>query len=46
MLSIPSNLVSKYLSHLAICDGVVVDPHLWVDMFKVPAEIPTLESLP
>lgn len=39
-------LVNRQLSHLAVCDSVVVDPHLWVDMFKIPAETPTLQPLP
>lgn len=42
MQSISSNPVSKCLSHLAVCDGVVVDPHLWVDVLKVPAETSAL----
>lgn len=46
MQTVSYNPVSKYLSHLAVCDGVVVDPHLWVDVFKVPAKTPTLQPLP
>ena len=46
MQSIANNPVMKYLPHLSICDGVVVDAHLWVDVFKVPAETPTLQPLP
>lgn len=34
------------MSHLPICDGVVVDAHLWVDILQVPAEAPTLQPLP
>lgn len=38
--------VTEHLSHLSICDGVVVDAHLWVDVFQVPAEAPALQPLP
>lgn len=34
------------ISHLAVCDGVVVDAHLRVDVFKIPAEAPALQPLP
>lgn len=33
-------------SHLAICDGVVVDPHLRVNVLQVPAKALTLKSVP
>lgn len=46
MLCISNNPLSTYISHLAVCDGVVVDPHLRVDVFKVPAKTPTLQPLP
>lgn len=41
-----NHLLNKCLPHLAICDGVVIDSHLWVDVFKVPAETPTLQPFP
>lgn len=34
------------VSHLAVRDGVVVDAHLRVDVFKIPAEAATLQLLP
>lgn len=46
MLCISKNPLNKYISHLAVCDSVVVDPHLRVDVFKVPAKTPTLQPLP
>lgn len=45
-INMPNNPSSDYLSHLAVCDSVVVDPHLRVDVFKVPAKTPTLQPLP
>lgn len=32
--------------YLPVRDGVVVDPHFGVNVFKVPAETPTLQPLP
>lgn len=34
------------MSHLAVRDGVVVDAHLRVDVFKIPSKAATLQLLP